>query len=219
VKRRHTVSRKPAKTRHRKTTKPKRNSAPRAARQICSSVADLQEQVSALARELAEARDQQTATSDVLRVIGSSPGELQPVFNSMLENAVRICDAKFGAVYRCEGDTLRFLAMHDAPPALAELSRYAPFRPSPKHYFGRLMATKAVVHVADLSAEETALERCTEREQFTASITLPNSTMAPSPISFTMRPLWAATAGLKMVSRCRFRAASVPASSAPISRE
>ena len=55
--------------------------------------------------------------------------------------------------------------------------------------------------------------------QFTASTTLPNSTMVPSPISFTMRPLWAATAGSKMVSRCRFRAASVPASSAPIRRE
>ena len=64
-----------------------------------------------------------------------------------------------------------------------------------------------------------ALERCTESAQFTASTTLPNSTMAPSPISFTMRPLWAATAGSKMVSRCRFRAASVPASSAPIRRE
>jgi hypothetical protein len=64
-----------------------------------------------------------------------------------------------------------------------------------------------------------APERCTESAQFTASTTLPNSTMVPSPISFTMRPLWAATAGSKMVSRCRFRAASVPASSAPIRRE
>ena len=64
-----------------------------------------------------------------------------------------------------------------------------------------------------------ALERCTDSAQFTASTTLPNSTMVPSPISFTMRPLWAATAGSKTVSRCRFRAASVPASSAPIRRE
>ena len=64
-----------------------------------------------------------------------------------------------------------------------------------------------------------APERCTDSAQFTASTTLPNSTMVPSPISFTMRPLWAATAGSKTVSRCRFRAASVPASSAPIKRE
>ena len=66
---------------------------------------------------------------------------------------------------------------------------------------------------------DEAPERCTESAQFTASTTLPNSTMVPSPISFTMRPLWATTAGSKMVSRCRFRAASVPASSAPIRRE
>ena len=64
-----------------------------------------------------------------------------------------------------------------------------------------------------------ALERCSESAQLTASTTLPNSAMTPSPISFTMRPLWAATAGSKMASRCRFRAAGVPASSAPIRRE
>ena len=64
-----------------------------------------------------------------------------------------------------------------------------------------------------------AAGRCTDRAQFTASMTLANSTMVPSPISFTTRPLWAATAGSKTVSRCRFKAASVPASSAAIIRE
>ena len=70
-----------------------------------------------------------------------------------------------------------------------------------------------------ISSDRLSAERCTEMAQFTASITLPNSTMAPSPISLTIRPLWAATAGSKIVCRCRLRAVSVPASSAPISRE
>ena len=66
-------------------------------------------------RELAEALEQQTATSDVLSVISSSPGDLQPVFEAMLENAVRICDAKFGGIYRIEGDTIRLTRMYPPP--------------------------------------------------------------------------------------------------------
>jgi hypothetical protein len=65
-------------------------------------LADLQEQVSALTRELAEAREQQTATADVLKVISRSPGELEAVFEAMLANAVRICEAKFGMLYLWE---------------------------------------------------------------------------------------------------------------------
>jgi two-component system NtrC family sensor kinase len=117
--------------------------------------------------DLSESLEQQTATSEVLHVISSSPGKLEPVFQAMLANAIRICDAKFGSVYRCEGDALRFVAMHNAPPGFAELSRSTPFRPSPKHYFGPLMATKTVVHVADLAAEQGYIER---RREYVASV-------------------------------------------------
>ena len=64
--------------------------------------------------------EQQTASSEVLQVISSSPGDLQPVFATMLENAVRICDAKFGNIYRWDGDALHLVATHNTPPAFAE---------------------------------------------------------------------------------------------------
>src|SRR5262252_6560579 len=66
--------------------------------------------------ELNEALEQQTATSEVLRVISSSPGELEPVFQAMLENAVRICEAKFGTMYRYEGDMFHPIAVLNPPP-------------------------------------------------------------------------------------------------------
>src|SRR5262245_57965942 len=101
VRRRRTMSRKRARKRHGETTKPKRNNAPTAARRRSSTVANLQEQVAFLTRELAEAREQQTATSEVLRIVSSSPGELKPVFDAMLRNAVRICGAKYGMLSLC----------------------------------------------------------------------------------------------------------------------
>src|SRR5262249_31675266 len=79
--------------------------------------------------DLTESLEQQTATSEVLRVISSSPGELEPVFNAMLENATRICEAKFGSLYLYDEDGLTLAAAHNAPPAFAEARRRGPIQP------------------------------------------------------------------------------------------
>ena len=81
--------------------------------------------------DLTEALEQQTATSEVLRVISSSPGDLKPVFEAMLTNATRLCEAKFGLLYLYEEGRLRFGAAHDVPPAFAEARGKEPFTPSP----------------------------------------------------------------------------------------
>ena len=119
-------------TRRRKIVTPKRGNAPKAARSRTPSIADLQEQLDRRTRERDEALEQQTATSDVLRVISSSPGDLQPVFEAMLENAVRICDAMGGGICRWDGDALRHVALKWARPAFAELLMRTPIHPNPK---------------------------------------------------------------------------------------
>ena len=83
--------------------------------------------------DLTESLEQQTATSEVLRVISSSPGELEPVFEAMLQNAVRICGAKFGNLFVYEGEFFRIGATHGAPHAYVEyLRREGPFRADPR---------------------------------------------------------------------------------------
>jgi GAF domain-containing protein len=110
--------------------------------------------------DLTEALEQQTATSEVLQVISSSPGDLEPVFAAMLENAVRICDANFGNVYRAEGDGLRSVATHNTPTVFAEALRSSPyFSPGPKNPVRRMIKTKTVVHVVDVAATEAYAER------------------------------------------------------------
>jgi GAF domain-containing protein len=110
-------------------------------------------------RELTESLDQQTATSEVLQVIGSSLGDLEPVFATMLENAVRICDAKFGNIHRWDGDALHLMATHNTPPAFAEYRRRSLWRPNPTYAVGRTIATKTVVQIADIAAEQAYIEQ------------------------------------------------------------
>src|SRR5262249_29520641 len=105
-------------------------------------------------RQASEALEQQTATSEGLRVISSSPGELEPVFETMLANAVQICGAKFGVTSLREGDAFRVIATHGAPAAFVEQRRRDPLiRPTPGHNLERMVRTKDVVHVPDISAD------------------------------------------------------------------
>ena len=83
-------------------------------------------------RELSEALEQQTATSEVLQVISSTPGDLEPVFQRMLENATRVCGAKFGTMHLLEGDIARRVALYNVPPAYADVLGTRTFRPHPK---------------------------------------------------------------------------------------
>jgi hypothetical protein len=104
--------------------------------------------------DLTEALEQQTATADVLEVISSSPGDLEPVFATMLERAVRICDANFGNIYRWRGDALHLAATYNTPSAFAAARNYSfSNRPGPKTVTGRMLASKEVVHVVDTTAE------------------------------------------------------------------
>jgi len=106
-----------------------------------------------LLNELRESLEQQTASSEVLQVISSSPGELEPVFQAMLENATRLCKAKFGTLLLSEGDTLRMVAMHNVPPAFAEKRRREPvIRPHPETALARVARTKQAVQIADARA-------------------------------------------------------------------
>jgi class 3 adenylate cyclase len=100
--------------------------------------------------DLTEALEQQTATSKVLQVISNSPGDLQPVFTTILENAARICEANFGNVYLWDGDAFHLVAAHNTPRAFADTRQRVPFRPNIGHPFKSLAETKQVVHVADI---------------------------------------------------------------------
>jgi signal transduction histidine kinase len=122
------------------------------------SVSDLQEQLKRQARELDEAREERAALAEVLRLISSSPGELAPVFQSMLEHAVRICEAKFGMLYLYDGDAFHAVSHCNAPPAFVEDRKRGPIHPDPRTAFGRVRQTRQVVQIADITKEEAYIE-------------------------------------------------------------
>jgi GAF domain-containing protein len=111
------------------------------------------DEVQARTRELSESLERQTATSEVLQVVSSSPGELKPVFDAMLQNAVRICGAKYGMLSLCKGEEARSVAMYGVEPALVEKLQGKLRRPGPNTAAGRLMRTKTAVHIADVRTE------------------------------------------------------------------
>src|SRR3984893_11399011 len=137
---------------------PTRSKAPTKRQRVTAGV-DLKKENAALRLELAEALERQTATSEVLQVISSTPGDLQPVFQSLLKNATRVCGAKFGTMNLFEGNNIRLVALHNVPPAYADaLGQSRTFRPHPKSGLGQVIRTKRVTHLADLRTSPAYLE-------------------------------------------------------------
>jgi signal transduction histidine kinase/DNA-binding response OmpR family regulator len=158
VRRCRATSCKPAKAQQ--TINEKRGTASKSARNQRRSVSKDTE-VTRLARELAEAREQQAATSEVLQIISSSPGELEPVFQAVLANAVRICEAKFGVLFRWDGSGFPMAASLGVPPAYAEYfrGRVHVMSEHPHNPLTRVAQTKAVLHIPDITADRTYIER------------------------------------------------------------
>jgi GAF domain-containing protein len=153
-----TLSRKGAKTRRRiprlrsKTTKARTN-----VDRLRAANADLK-------KKLAEAREHQTATSDVLDIISTSPGQLAPVFDAILSNATRLCGAHFGTLFLTEGDAFRVVAMHNMPPAIAERRRRDPLvRSGQGSSLARMAQSKQLVQIPDITADPGYLERDPDR--------------------------------------------------------
>jgi len=150
----------PAKTRRSKAATSQRDAAD-AVRPRGSAAAgqktNTEAEVVRLTRELNESLEQQTATSEVLKVISSSPGELEPVFHAMLANSVRICEAEFGTLYLFDGNLFKVAAGVGTPPKLAEFQRQrGPFQPQPGRPLDRMMRTKQMSHIADAAADAAA---------------------------------------------------------------
>ncbi|HEX4407615.1 MAG TPA: cache domain-containing protein [Xanthobacteraceae bacterium] len=124
------------------------------------SYATLENKVEQRTAELSETLQQQTATSEVLQVISRSPGELEPVFEAVLGNATRICDAKFGTLQLYEDGKFRLGAMFNPPPAYAESRRKTPVVEAlPQSPLGKILATKQLVHIPDMRAEQAYVDR------------------------------------------------------------
>jgi GAF domain-containing protein len=115
--------------------------------------------VQAKTRDLQESLEQQTATSEVLQVISSSPGDLAPVFEKMLENATRVCGAEFGSMTLVEGDSLRQAALYNAPAAFAAARADKVFRPHPQGLMAAAIRTKKAVQIADVRTTAAYIER------------------------------------------------------------
>ncbi|MBV9202668.1 MAG: GAF domain-containing protein [Alphaproteobacteria bacterium] len=126
-----------------------------AARRAEPSYAELEARIAALTAELHETREQQTATAEVLQVINSSPGDLAPVFDAMLEKAMRLCEAAFGVLWTREGESYRPSAMRGVPPAYAEFIMRGRRGREPGGGLGRLARGETLVHIPDTAAVTT----------------------------------------------------------------
>jgi PAS domain S-box-containing protein len=153
-----------SRTRGRKAPSTKTKGPTRRVGRLQESRAELYQQLEACRRALAEAREHQTATSDVLDIIATSPGELAPVFDAILSNATRLCGAHFGTLFLTEGDAFRVVAMHNMPPAIAERRRRDPLvRPGQGSSLLRMAQSKQLVQIPDITADPGYLERDPDR--------------------------------------------------------
>jgi signal transduction histidine kinase len=143
----------------RRKTAPKHSRAPKPARRRRSAAPSPAATITRLRRDLDEASELQKATSEVLRVIASSTGGLERLFETILANAVRVCDAYNGAINRWDGETLQLVATHNMPPAFAEARKLVPYRPNDNSASGRLLLHKAIVHIPDLAADQAYAAR------------------------------------------------------------
>src|SRR5215831_11065508 len=148
-----------AKTRLRKAVMQKRGHGSMTRRRRISRTLGRKTEIEPLTRETSTLAEQQRATTEVLKLIGSSFGDPQPVFASILASAVRLCDADNGIIRRWDGDALHLVATHNIPQAFIELREQSPYRPLQYSPSGRMLATGRLVHIADLAADQAYIER------------------------------------------------------------
>ena len=151
MKRRSRPSGEPIKGRRRKTPEPKRGNAPKAVTRSNSPPAREETEVARLRRERNEALEQQTAASEVLQTISSSSGDLEPVFGTILEKAVRYCDANFGTLFLYQKDQTSLVAAHNMPTVFSEAHRKTPGA-VPGGPVETAIRTRRTVHIPDLAA-------------------------------------------------------------------
>ena len=171
MRRRRATSRKPAKAQQK--TKAKRGTASKPARNRHVTALSKDTKIARLARELAEAREQQAATSELLKVIGRSTLDLQPVFETLAENAVRLCEAKRSFIYRFDGQYLRVVATHNASPELRAFVEQNPIAPGRGSATARAALERRTVQVLDAQGDPEYTYGSRQADPFRTIITVP----------------------------------------------
>src|SRR5215813_10122279 len=139
-----------------------------------SFLTDLKKQIERQARELEEARQQQAASSRVLHIIGASPGALKPVFQAIVKNAVELCGARFGAVFKMEGDLLHLVADYNFGETKRRLLQAMyPMTPSRGHISGRAVLTRSTVQIPDTNTDEDYMGLEAKRSGFRSLLATP----------------------------------------------
>jgi hypothetical protein len=154
----------------------RRRNAPKAARGRSSLAAGKETNVARLTRERDEAREQQTATAEILRVIRASPTDVQPVFDAIVESASRLCGAVFSVVWRYDGDLLHYAASHNfTPEVLDRIFKTYPKRPDRSVAAGRAILDGKITHVPDLLKDRAYAHELALAGNWRASLAVPDA--------------------------------------------